>query len=73
MYSDSRIISSSAALFIAALAGFAAFAWYQAGVQADVYRRQGVEMTQWEVLIGCQPAERQIHFEKLEERKELHQ
>lgn len=48
-------------------------AWYQAGVQTEVYRRQNVEMTQWEVFVGCTPAERQIHFEKPDDRERLEQ
>lgn len=35
--------------------------WYRAGVQAEVYRRQGVEMSTWEVFTGAKPAERTIH------------
>lgn len=35
-------------------------AWYKAGVQQDVYRRQGVEMSQWEIFIGSKPVERYI-------------
>jgi hypothetical protein len=35
--------------------------WYQAGVQAKVYHRQGVEMSQWEIFTGAKPAERTIN------------
>lgn len=31
---------------------------YRASVQAAVYRRQGVEMTTWEVMLGSKPVER---------------
>lgn len=40
--------------------GFGIGAWYASGVQADVYRRQGVEMSQWEVFVGAKPVVRQI-------------
>lgn len=43
--------------------------WYQASVQCDVYERQGVSMTTWEVFIGVKPIERTINIkqpEKLE-------
>jgi hypothetical protein len=29
--------------------------WYRAGVQADVWRRQGAEMSTWEVFLGAKP------------------
>jgi hypothetical protein len=34
--------------------------WYKAGVQAKVYRRQGVEMSRWEVFCGAKPVERYL-------------
>lgn len=42
----------------------AAVQWYRAGVQADVYRRQGVEMTTWEVMMGAKPVERSIRIQE---------
>ena len=36
--------------------------WYKAGVQADVYRREGIEMSQWDVFMGAKPAERAIQI-----------
>jgi hypothetical protein len=39
-------------------------AWYKAKVQADVYRRQGVEMTTWEVMLGAKPIERSINIKE---------
>ena len=36
--------------------------WYRAGAQAEVYRREGIEMTQWEVFIGVKPAERTVNL-----------
>ena len=32
--------------------------WKQAGIQAAVYDRQGVHMTQWELFMGAEPIER---------------
>jgi hypothetical protein len=34
--------------------------WYRAGVQQEVWHRQGVRMTQWEVFWGAKPVERYI-------------
>lgn len=39
-----------------------AIRWYRSGMQQAVYARQGIEMTRWEIFIGCEPDERQIHF-----------
>lgn len=36
--------------------------WYQSGLQAEVYRRAGVEITQWEVFCGVKPPDRVIRF-----------
>lgn len=36
------------------------FKWYRAGIQMDVYRRQGVEMSQWECFMNAEPIERYI-------------
>lgn len=36
------------------------FFWYRASVQADVYRRSGVDMSTWEVFTGSRPIERVI-------------
>ena len=40
--------------------------WYQASVQRDVYERQGVSMTTWEVFIGVKPIERTINIKQPE-------
>lgn len=32
--------------------------WYSAGVQQRIYSRQGIQMSQWEVFVGAEPAER---------------
>ncbi len=34
--------------------------WYRAGVQQSIYVRQGIEMSQWEVFLGMEPAEKVI-------------
>ncbi len=40
--------------------GVVGWKWYSASVQRDVYRRQGVQMTTWEVFLGAKPVERYI-------------
>lgn len=39
-----------------------AWGWYRAGVQKRVYDRQGIQMTQWEVFVGAEPAQKNIHI-----------
>lgn len=73
MNSDRNSIGCLVAMTVVLILGFLGVAWYQAGLQTEVYRRQGIKMTQWEVFIGCTPAERQIHFEKQSDQKELEQ
>lgn len=48
------------------LAGATYWDWYMAGVQAEVYRREGIEMTQWEVFVGARPAERTVNLKEAE-------
>jgi len=48
----------SAIIVLACLAGFLAWGWYAAGVQRDVWARQGCSMSQWEVFMGAKPIER---------------
>ena len=43
------------------LGGALMWGWYRAGIQAAVYEREGIHMTQWEVFIGSRPAERTIN------------
>jgi hypothetical protein len=38
--------------------------WYRAGAQAGIYRRQGIEMTQWECFMGLSPAEKVIQIKE---------
>ena len=49
----SLIIIFLPVLFIAACV---AFHVYKTGVQQQVYHRQGIEISRWEVFIGCTPA-----------------
>ncbi len=35
--------------------------WYKASCQAEVYQREGIEISTWEVLWGAKPAEQTIH------------
>lgn len=37
------------------------WSWYLAGVQSEVYKRQGVEMSQFECFVGAKPVERTIN------------
>lgn len=41
--------------------GSLGFRGCEAVTQANVYRREGIEMSTWEVFIGCRPAERTIN------------
>ena len=41
-----------------------AWSWYRAGVQTDIYKRQGIEISHWEVFIGSTPAERVIQIKE---------
>lgn len=34
--------------------------WYSASVKASVWRRQGVDITTWEVFVGATPVERKL-------------
>lgn len=36
--------------------------WYSAGLQVEVYHRNGIEISQWEVWNGAKPPERIIHL-----------
>jgi hypothetical protein len=51
-----------ACVFLAALLLVVGVHWYRSAVQAEVYHRQGVEMTTWEVFVGAKPAERTINI-----------
>ena len=56
------------AVVLVAIAAFVlavpCWAWYSAGVQAKVYKRQGIELTQWEVFVGAKPAEQVIRVKE---------
>ncbi len=53
-------------IFSLIIAAITAAYWYGAGVQARVYKRQGIEMSQWEVFMGAKPAERTINIKSIE-------
>lgn len=38
------------------------FHWYRCGIQADVWQREGITVTQWEVFMGAKPMERTINL-----------
>ena len=58
--SDRWIMALAGVVVAGAVIGAPMFAWYKAGLQVEVYRRQGVEMTQWEVFMGAKPVERYV-------------
>ncbi len=55
---DIAILASMIAIVLLVLLAAPLIWWYKSSVQADVYRRQGVEMTTWECMMGAKPAER---------------
>ncbi len=57
-------LAAFGALVVAGLIFGLWFPWYQAGMQVAVYERQGIHMTQWEVYMGIQPAERVIQIKE---------
>jgi hypothetical protein len=52
----------AAAVVLLVVIGAVWWGWYKASVQAEVYRREGIEMTTWEVWTGAKPAERTINI-----------
>ena len=60
------VIGLSVLVVLVLLAILAGWGWYKAGVQAEVYERQGIHMTQWEVFLGAKPAERTINLKQEE-------
>ncbi len=52
-----------AAILLVVGVGALGFRWYKAGVQQEVYRRQGCEMSRWEVFMGARPIERYMQPE----------
>lgn len=50
-----RMVLLLAALVICGVTGAK---WYAAGIQRDVYARQGCRMTRWEVFCGAKPIDR---------------
>jgi hypothetical protein len=58
---DGCIMLVLLALAIVVLLGIGiAVDWYHAGVQQQVWERQGVHMSRWEVFMGAKPIVRQI-------------
>lgn len=56
--SEEDIVWLGIAVFVGIMLIGAVSSWYGASVQAAVYRRQGVEMSTWEVMCGAKPVER---------------
>ena len=42
--------------------GSSFWSWYKAGIQSDLWKREGIEITQWEVFLGAKPAQRLIEI-----------
>lgn len=59
---DQRICWIVITVLVLLVAGILSIEWIRAGVQAGVYRRQGIEMSQLEVFLGAKPAERIINI-----------
>lgn len=60
------IVGAAVAVILAVTLGWN---WYRAGVQADTYHRQGIQLTQWECFIGTKPAEQAITIKTVEVQK----
>lgn len=61
--SDKLIIFICIGIFFVFGAATLAFKWYSSGIQADVWRREGAHMTQWEVFVGAKPIVRNIQVD----------
>lgn len=49
-------------LLLVVVLSLAGVKWYCSGVQAEVYERQGIRITQWEIFWGATPAEKVIQI-----------
>lgn len=58
--SEGKFILCGVIFFILCIVGIMWFNYYSADVQAGVYRRQGVNISTWEVMMGAKPIERVI-------------
>lgn len=50
--------------FVVLLTIVTSWKWYRAGVQAGLWRREGTEITQWEVFTGATPLDRNIRVQE---------
>ena len=66
MDSEKWILIGLVSFVILLVIAIPVWAWYASGVQAEVYERQGIHMTQWEVFVGAKPAERTINLKQAE-------
>ena len=64
MKNDNATTAIFAALVLLAIAVTVGCRWYTSAMQAEVYRREGIEMTTWEVFCGAKPAERSIRIQE---------
>jgi len=56
--SDNTVFWMGVIVVLVFFGGFLAWEWYAAGVQREVWARQGCQMSQWEVFMGAKPIER---------------
>lgn len=63
MTTSEKFAGCSVIIGLVAVIGIAVVgAFWKASIQAEVYRRQGVEMSVFEVMMGAKPIERVIHL-----------
>ena len=66
MNKDTLLFLIAFMLFAFALVGAPIVWWYKSSVQSAVYKRQGIEMSTWECMMGAKPAERTINVREPE-------
>ena len=49
-------------LMVLVVGGAGVGRWYAASVQSEVYRREGIEVSTFEIIMGAKPAERTINL-----------
>lgn len=57
---DIKMASLYFTVLFAIVSVLAAIHWFMASIQRDVYARQGVEMTTFEIFMGAKPVERYV-------------
>lgn len=57
---DRNFIIISGLILMLVLGASLGLAWYRAGVQRAVWKREGIHLTQFEIFTGAKPATRVI-------------